>query len=191
MDSELCSDHFPSWARGLNEDPTFGLDGAKPPTKLSMEERIFKIVNNCFNTNIYSYLETSGGPSYNPYLNIVHFLTPVLIRHLWQLRTVVFLHCCLICTVLMPNNMSSKNPKCYTISYPNEEVNRTDPSPSASVPWTNHSQKKCPMFRHFSPRLRSIASSHFLFVFLQFPLKNKQCLSKYYTILPKWGGQLY
>jgi hypothetical protein len=25
------------------------------------------------NTNIYSYLETSGGQSSNPYLNVVHF----------------------------------------------------------------------------------------------------------------------
>ncbi len=25
----------------------------------------FKNVNNCLNTNIYSYLETSGGQSYN------------------------------------------------------------------------------------------------------------------------------
>ncbi len=33
----------------------------------------FKIVNNCLNTNIYSYLETSGGQSYNLYLNAVHF----------------------------------------------------------------------------------------------------------------------
>jgi len=33
-----------------------------------------KKVNNCMNTNIYSYLETSGGQSSNPYLNIVHFL---------------------------------------------------------------------------------------------------------------------
>jgi hypothetical protein len=38
-----------------------------------MEQRIFKIVNNCFNTNIYSYLETSVGQSYNPYLSDVHF----------------------------------------------------------------------------------------------------------------------
>ncbi len=59
----------------------------------------FKIVNNCLNTNIYSYLETSGGQSYNLYLNVVHFLTPVLIRYLWQLKTVVFLHWCLICAV--------------------------------------------------------------------------------------------
>ncbi len=38
-----------------------------------MEQHIFKNVNNCLNTNIYSYLETSGGQSYNPYLNVVHF----------------------------------------------------------------------------------------------------------------------
>ncbi len=30
-------------------------------------------VNNCLNTNIYSYIETSGGQSSNPYLNVVHF----------------------------------------------------------------------------------------------------------------------
>jgi hypothetical protein len=34
----------------------------------------FKNVNNCFNTNIYSYLETFGSQSSNPYLNVVHFL---------------------------------------------------------------------------------------------------------------------
>jgi hypothetical protein len=34
----------------------------------------FKNVNNCLNTNIYSYLETSGGQSSNPHLNVVHFL---------------------------------------------------------------------------------------------------------------------
>ena len=32
----------------------------------------FKNVNNCLNTNIYSYLETSGGKSYDLYLNVVH-----------------------------------------------------------------------------------------------------------------------
>ncbi len=30
--------------------------------------------NNYLNTNIYSYLETSGGQSSNIYLNVVHFL---------------------------------------------------------------------------------------------------------------------
>ncbi len=32
-----------------------------------------KIVNDCLNINIYSYLETSGGQSSNLYLNVVHF----------------------------------------------------------------------------------------------------------------------
>jgi hypothetical protein len=30
-----------------------------------MEQRILEIVINCLNTNIYSYLETSGGQSFN------------------------------------------------------------------------------------------------------------------------------
>ncbi len=38
-----------------------------------MEQRAFENVNNCLNTNIYSYLDTSGGQSSNPYLNAVHF----------------------------------------------------------------------------------------------------------------------
>ncbi len=29
------------------------------------------------------------------------FSTPVLIKHMWQLKTVVFLHWCLLCTVLL------------------------------------------------------------------------------------------
>ncbi len=32
-----------------------------------MEERTLKIVSSCLNTNIYSYLETFGGQSYNLY----------------------------------------------------------------------------------------------------------------------------
>ncbi len=32
-----------------------------------------KRANNCLNTNIYSYLQTSGGQSSNIYLNVVHF----------------------------------------------------------------------------------------------------------------------
>jgi hypothetical protein len=63
-----------------------------------MEQHAFKNVNNCLNTNIYSYSETSGGLSSHLYLNVHFFNTslPVLIRHLWQLKTVVFLHWCLI-----------------------------------------------------------------------------------------------
>ncbi len=41
--------------------------------RLSMEQRTLKNVNNCWNTNIYSYLETSGDQSSNLYLNFVHF----------------------------------------------------------------------------------------------------------------------
>ncbi len=37
-----------------------------------MEEQALKIVNICWNTNIHSYLETSGGQSSNLYLNVVH-----------------------------------------------------------------------------------------------------------------------
>jgi hypothetical protein len=66
-----------------------------------MEQHALKNVNNSLNTNIYSYLETSGGQSSNLYLKVVHFFKPVLIRHLWQLKTVVFLHWCLIHAVLL------------------------------------------------------------------------------------------
>jgi hypothetical protein len=38
------------------------------------EQRTLKNVNNCLNTNIYSYLETSGGQSSDPYLNVIHFI---------------------------------------------------------------------------------------------------------------------
>jgi hypothetical protein len=37
-----------------------------------MEQHVLKIVNNCLNSNIYSYLETSGGQRSNLYLNINH-----------------------------------------------------------------------------------------------------------------------
>jgi hypothetical protein len=40
---------------------------------IQMEQHALKIVNHCLNTNFYSYLETSGGQSLNPYLNVVHF----------------------------------------------------------------------------------------------------------------------
>jgi hypothetical protein len=41
---------------------------------VGMEQHTLKNVNNCLNTSIYSYLETSGGQSSIPYLNVVHFL---------------------------------------------------------------------------------------------------------------------
>ncbi len=39
----------------------------------SMEQCALKDVNNCLNANIYSYLEASGGQSFNLYLNALHF----------------------------------------------------------------------------------------------------------------------
>ncbi len=41
--------------------------------RITMEQRALKNVNNCLYTNIYSYLESSGGISHNPYFNVVHF----------------------------------------------------------------------------------------------------------------------
>jgi hypothetical protein len=42
-------------------------------SKWPMEQHTLKNVNNFLNTNIYSFLETSGGQSSNLYLNVVHF----------------------------------------------------------------------------------------------------------------------
>jgi hypothetical protein len=39
---------------------------------LSMAKHTLKNINNNFNTNIYSYLETFGGQSSNLYVNVVH-----------------------------------------------------------------------------------------------------------------------
>jgi hypothetical protein len=44
-----------------------------------MEHHTLKNANNCLNTNIYSYLETSGGQSSNLYLNVVHFFNTSVI----------------------------------------------------------------------------------------------------------------
>jgi hypothetical protein len=38
-----------------------------------MEQHTLKNANNHLNTDIYSYLETSGGQSSNPHLNVAHF----------------------------------------------------------------------------------------------------------------------
>ncbi len=44
-----------------------------------MEQHTLKNENNCLNTNIYSYFETSGGQSANLYLNAVHFFNTSVI----------------------------------------------------------------------------------------------------------------
>ncbi len=69
-----------------------------------MEQSALKNVNNCFKTNFYSCLDSSVGKSYNLYLNTAHCSTAVLIRHPWQLKTVVFLNWCLISSVLLGVN---------------------------------------------------------------------------------------
>jgi len=89
----------------------------------------FKKVNNCINTNIYSYLETFGGQSSNPYLNVVNFWTPELIRNLWQFKTAVFLHWCLICTVpfnfVLQNQFKLSNWETYSIVWNQVQFNST------------------------------------------------------------------
>jgi hypothetical protein len=40
---------------------------------LFSENHTLEHVSNCLITNIYSYLEISGGTSYNLYLNVLHF----------------------------------------------------------------------------------------------------------------------
>ncbi len=56
----------------LNKDPTVWLDGARPPRTSLMEQHALKNVYNCLNTNIYSYLETSCGESYNLFIKVGH-----------------------------------------------------------------------------------------------------------------------
>jgi hypothetical protein len=38
-----------------------------------MEQHALKSVNDCLNTNIYSYFDTSGSQSFNQYVNVVPF----------------------------------------------------------------------------------------------------------------------
>jgi hypothetical protein len=44
---------------------------------------------------------TSVGQNSNIYLTVVYFFNASDFRHLWQLKTAVFLHGCLICGVLL------------------------------------------------------------------------------------------
>jgi hypothetical protein len=65
---------------------------------------------------MYSYLETSGGQISSLYLNVVHFLTKVLIRRLWQLKTVVFLHWCQLCAVILRQTSLNRHVKFACLS---------------------------------------------------------------------------
>jgi hypothetical protein len=48
---------------------------AERAATVAMEQSASKIVNKCFDTNICSYLDTSGGQSLNQYLDVVHFFS--------------------------------------------------------------------------------------------------------------------
>ncbi len=48
-------------------------DNPRFQTINAMQHHGLKNVNNCLNTNIYSYLDTSGGQNSNLYLNVDHF----------------------------------------------------------------------------------------------------------------------
>ncbi len=50
---------------------------------------------------------TSGGKNSNIGL-IVYFFNANVFRHLWQLKTAVFLHRCLICFVLLPDGLTNQ-----------------------------------------------------------------------------------
>jgi hypothetical protein len=51
----------------------------------AMEQHALKNVNNCLNTSIYSYLETSGGQSSNLYLNDALIFSQHALKDLLQL----------------------------------------------------------------------------------------------------------
>jgi hypothetical protein len=65
----------------------------------TMEQHAFKKCKQLF--EYFDYLEISGGQSSDLYLNVVHFSTAMLIRHLRLLKTVVFLHWCPIRALLL------------------------------------------------------------------------------------------
>ncbi len=65
-----------------------------------MEQRTLKNVNNCFNTDIYSYLVVK---ILIIYLFFAYFFNTSVFIHFRQLKTVVFQHWCLIRSVLLKN----------------------------------------------------------------------------------------
>jgi hypothetical protein len=113
-----------------------------------MEQHTFKIVNNCMNTtNIYSYLEAFGGQSYNPYLKLFIFSTLGLIRHLWQLKTVVSnMHCSIegwpMLLLEKPSNLDqiSEYPLTKSKSHESELGNRLHPVNIPTQPPTPSSE---------------------------------------------------
>ncbi len=77
------------------------------------------------------------------------FSTPVLIRHLWQLKTVVFLHWCLICTVLLNNDPKFEGSNPASAGTIDIEGAKIDCSSSFIVPATSAAQNRL-LFLFFS-----------------------------------------
>ncbi len=65
-------DEHPNEQKNRDEKPVC-CHGGNLASNSPMEQSAFKNVNNCLKSNIYSYLETSGGKSSNLYSNVVHF----------------------------------------------------------------------------------------------------------------------
>ncbi len=61
------------WRQNIERSGTQQNDSHQTTFETVLEQHALKNVNNCLNTNIYSYLETSGSQSSNLYLNIVNF----------------------------------------------------------------------------------------------------------------------
>ncbi len=51
-----------------------------------MEQHTLKNVNNCWNTNIYPYLDTSGGQNPNLELNVVNFFNTSVLQLLYSAK---------------------------------------------------------------------------------------------------------
>ncbi len=71
-----------------------------------MEQHALKNLSNSLNTNIYSYLETSGRQSSNLHLNVVHFFntslnqTSVAVQDNCFLALVSNMCCSIVCTYI-------------------------------------------------------------------------------------------
>jgi len=67
----------------------------------------FKKYKQWFEYQHLLFLRDFGWPKFFSIFNCCSFLTPVLVIHLWYLRTVVFLHWCPICAVLLQSNLKN------------------------------------------------------------------------------------
>jgi hypothetical protein len=131
----------------FKELPSIGLFLCHKKIPSSMEQRAFKNANNYLNTNIYSYLETSGVHGSSLYSNVVLFCTAVLIRHLWQFKTADFLHRCLICAILLHYFYQNL---CNHSMTKNKTDRQEKPKKSPRLP---PAETRCQCYKTFSLRL--------------------------------------